>query len=68
MKKAEHKAEMEKRGMSVGEHETCASMMRRIRVHVDAELGGTSSTLMGFGKHAHRTYQEVMDQYDGYVN
>ena len=67
MKKEDLLEEMRKRGLSAGQHETRASMMRKIRADAEALHGGTAETLMGFGKHAALKYAEVKDRHPDYV-
>ena len=67
MKKEDLLEEMRKRGLSAGQHETRASMMRKIRADAEALHGGTAETLMGFGKHAALRYAEVKEKHPDYV-
>ena len=67
MKKADLQRECTERGAHFTEHETRGGMMRKIRAKVEAEKGGTSESLMGFGKHADLTYEEVAENHPAYV-
>ena len=55
MAKADLQRECTERNMHFTEHATRGSLMREIREKVEAEQGGTSGSLMGFGKFSDMT-------------
>ena len=61
MKKADLQRECTERNIHFTEHETRGSMMRKIREQVEAEKGGKSESIMGFGKFSELTYEEVAE-------
>ena len=67
MKKADLQRECTERHIHFTEHETKGSLMRKIREQVEADKGGTGVSIMGFGKHSERTYEEVAENDPAYV-
>ena len=67
MKKADLQRECRERYINFTEHETRGSMMRKIREQVEVEKGGKSGSIMGFGKFADLTYEEVAENHPAYV-
>ena len=67
MKRADLQRECTERDIHFTEHETRGSMMRKIREQVEAEKGGRSESIMGFGKFADLTYEEVAESHPAYV-
>ena len=67
MKKTDLQRECTERHIHFTEHETKGSMMRKIREQVEADKGGTGVSIMGFGKHSERTYEEVAENDPAYV-
>ena len=67
MKKADLQRECAARSIHFTEYETKGSMVRKIREQVEAETGGKSGSIMGFGKYRDLTFEEVAQNYPGYV-
>ena len=67
MKKAALQRECTERNIDFTEHETRGSLMRKIREKVETEKGGKGDSLMGFGKFADMTYEEVAQNHPAYA-
>ena len=67
MKKAALQHECTERNIDFTEHETRGSLMRKIREKVETEKGGKGESLMGFGKFADMTYEEVAQSHPAYA-
>ena len=67
MRKADLQRECTDRGIHFTEHETRGSMVRKIREQAEAEMGGKSKSIMGFGKHSDMTYEEVVESDPAYA-
>ena len=63
MKKADLQRECTERNIHFTEHTTKGSLMRKIREQVEAEKGGKSGSIMGFGKFSDMTYAEVAENH-----
>ena len=67
MKKADLQRECTERNIHFTEHTNRGSLMRKIREQVEAEKGGKSGSIMGFGKFSDMTYEEVAENHPAYA-